>query len=105
MDPFYITIPDDGDGFVIDNRGTLIAELPEEVEVQAGTQIIELLGYPIDPEMDDFILDSWQTSPVSAKEWVTILGLNSEAGIGLAELPLSEDGLTVSISPPYEAAC
>ena len=79
--------------FVLENTAPEIDDLAEVIEVMAGTNVSELVGYPIDLQGDNFEFESWVTSSGnSTEEWITFEQQES-----------FEEGLYVTLSPPINA--
>ena len=44
--------------------------------VIAGTTTSEMVGYPIDLEMDEFALTKWETNTTESTGWVSVNGIS-----------------------------
>lgn len=47
LDPFYVTVKSDLD-YLVDNLAPSLAEAQPSIEIEAGTKVSVLLGYPVD---------------------------------------------------------
>ena len=69
-------------------------EFVDYLEVGAGQSQIELVGYPIDTELDSFTLRGWNTTTVESANWVRLVSSVDDF----------EKGLIFAIEPSFEAA-
>ena len=76
MTPFLITVLENEDQFTVPNRAPTIDDLRESITVIAGTTTTEIVGYPIDLEMDEFVLTKWETNTTESAEWVSVNGVS-----------------------------